>query len=100
MLPNRYTCRGHTVHRATDRERESRTPLYRQVANNLQEGIEKGLFRPGVRILTEYELREKSGLAAAPSGRRWLSYSPLRTSKPATRQRQIRTTEYQSNRYE
>lgn len=37
-------------------ERGSGTPLYRQLATILRGRIEKGLFRPGERIPTEYEL--------------------------------------------
>jgi multiple sugar transport system substrate-binding protein len=44
-------------------ERESRTPLYRQVASILRERIERGLFKPGERIPTEYELCDHFGVS-------------------------------------
>jgi len=44
-------------------ERGSGTPLYRQVAAILRDRIEKGLFRPGERIPTEYELCDQFGVS-------------------------------------
>ena len=44
-------------------ERRSGVPLYRQVAAVLRERIESGVFRPGERIPTEYELCDEFGIS-------------------------------------
>jgi len=44
-------------------DRSSGTPLYRQVADVLRDRIENGLFRPGERIPTEYELCDQFGVS-------------------------------------
>jgi len=44
-------------------DRGSGVPLYRQVAAVLRERIENGVFRPGERIPTEYELCDEFGVS-------------------------------------
>ena len=44
-------------------ERGGKVPLYRQVASILRERIEKGVFRPGARIPTEFELCDEFGVS-------------------------------------
>jgi len=44
-------------------DRSRGRPLYRQVADVLRDRIEKGLFRPGERIPTEYELCDRFGVS-------------------------------------
>lgn len=43
--------------------RESPTPLYQQIAAILRERIHRGVFRPGERIPTEYDLCEEFGVS-------------------------------------
>ena len=44
-------------------ERGGKVPLYRQVASILRERIDKGIFRPGARIPTEFELCDEFGVS-------------------------------------